>query len=139
MPAGCLGVEPDDRKMKRGDHGQGLACQPAAGRPGARTGAFAVSRRWSPSALCLAAAMLSGAAAAQALPDAERGRALYENHCQVCHTPRVHSRANRLPISRGELREIVDNWQRQEALGWSSQDVADVVEFLNRTRYGYAP
>lgn len=89
--------------------------------------------------VCLAAAVVSGTAAAQALPDAGRGRALYENHCQVCHTSRVHSRANRLPISRAELREIVDNWQRQEALGWSSQDVADVVEFLNQTRYGYAP
>lgn len=89
-------------------------------------------------ASCLTVAV-AGPVAAQAPADVERGRALYENHCQVCHTSRVHSRANRLPISRAELREIVDNWQRQEALGWSSQEVADVVEFLNRTRYGYAP
>lgn len=89
-------------------------------------------------AAVMTAATLSRGAAAQDLVDAERGRALYENHCQVCHTPRVHSRANRLPVSRAELREIVDNWQRQEALGWSTQDVADVVEYLNRTRYGYA-
>ncbi len=75
----------------------------------------------------------------QGLPDPERGRALYENHCQVCHTPRVHSRANRLPINREELRDIVDRWQREERLRWSSQEVTDVVEFLNRTRYGYAP
>ena len=88
--------------------------------------------------LCLAGTV-AGPVAAQAPADIERGRALYENHCQVCHTPRVHSRVNRLPVSRAELREIVDNWQRQEALGWSSRDVADVVEFLNRTRYGYAP
>lgn len=75
---------------------------------------------------------------AQSVPDPERGRALYENHCQVCHTPRVHSRINKLPISRAELQEIVDRWQREEQLRWSAQDVADVVEFLGRTRYGYA-
>lgn len=90
-------------------------------------------------AVMATAAALSGGAAAQDLVDVERGRALYENHCQVCHTPKVHSRVNRLPINRAELREIVDNWQRQEALGWSTQEVADVVEYLNRTRYGYAP
>lgn len=74
----------------------------------------------------------------QEVPDEDRGRALYENHCQVCHTSRVHSRINKLPISRAELQEIVDRWQREEQLRWSAQDVADVVEFLGRTRYGYA-
>jgi mono/diheme cytochrome c family protein len=78
-----------------------------------------------------------GAAGAQAPADVERGRALYENHCQVCHTPRVHARADRLPINQAELRAIVDRWQREENLRWSAQDVADVVEYLNRTRYGY--
>lgn len=76
---------------------------------------------------------------AQGIPDLERGRALYENHCQVCHTPRVHSRANKLPVSQAELRDIVDRWQREEKLRWSGQDVTDVVEYLGRTRYGYAP
>ena len=92
-------------------------------------------------AQCLAAAWLAVmpiAAAAQGVPDPVRGRALYENHCQVCHTPRVHSRANRLPIDRAELREIVDRWQREEHLRWSAQDITDVVEFLGRTRYGFA-
>lgn len=78
-------------------------------------------------------------ATAQDIPDAGRGRALYENHCQVCHTPRVHSRVNRLPVSKDELRGIVERWQREERLRWSERDVNDVVEFLNRTRYGYPP
>lgn len=85
--------------------------------------------------ICLCA--VAGAANAQAPADAERGRALYENHCQVCHTPRVHSRADRLPINQAELRGIVDRWQQEEKLRWSAQDVSDVVEFLNRTRYNY--
>ncbi len=99
------------------------------------------NRKWTVRKLAALAgmALFPAAAFAQGLPDPERGRALYENHCQVCHTPRVHSRVNKLPINRDELREIVDRWQREERLRWSSQDVTDVVEFLNRTRYGYAP
>jgi mono/diheme cytochrome c family protein len=90
--------------------------------------------------LCLLAAVLiagAGDGIAQLPADAERGRALYENHCQVCHTPKVHSRADRLPINQAELRAIVDRWQQAENLRWSGQDVADVVDYLNRTRYGY--
>jgi len=89
--------------------------------------------RWLAAGLCL----YIGAVGAQSPADAERGRALYENHCQVCHTPRVHSRVDRLPIKPAELREIVDRWQREEKLRWSEQDISDVVEYLNRTRYGY--
>lgn len=75
----------------------------------------------------------------QGIADPERGRALYENHCVVCHTPRVHSRPNKLPVNRDELHEIVERWQQAERLRWGEQDIADVVEFLDRTRYGYAP
>jgi len=80
--------------------------------------------------------LLSAATYAQAA-DAERGRALYENHCQVCHTPGVHSRVNRLAMTRAEVRDIVENWQKQQALRWTDDEVADVVEFLNQTRYRF--
>lgn len=88
---------------------------------------------------CVLAVVLGAAPAAGVaqLADAERGRALYENHCQVCHTPGVHSRANRLAITRAEVRDIAENWQKQQALNWSDQEVNDVVEFLNRTRYRF--
>lgn len=89
----------------------------------------------------LAAAVLLAAppVEAQVIPDPQRGRALYENHCQVCHTSRVHSRINKLPINHAELRAIVEHWQREEGLRWTAQEIDDVVDFLNRTRYGYAP
>ncbi len=90
-------------------------------------------------AMVAAIVVLPLPAAGQGVADPERGRALYENHCVVCHTPRVHSRPNRLPISRDELRGVIDRWQQAEQLRWDAQDVADVVEFLGRTRYGYAP
>jgi hypothetical protein len=71
------------------------------------------------------------------VPDPSRGRALYENHCVVCHTSQVHARVNRIAISRAEVREIVENWQAQQKLVWSAQEVDDVVEFLSRTRYQF--
>lgn len=70
-------------------------------------------------------------------PSVERGRALYENHCTVCHTSRVHTRVNRISASRADVREIVEKWQTQEKLLWGSQEVDDVVEFLARTRYQF--
>ena len=69
--------------------------------------------------------------------DIARGRLLYENHCQTCHTPKIHSRAKRLPMSRNELRLIVDDWRRQANLPWTPEEVADVVEYLNVTRYHF--
>lgn len=71
------------------------------------------------------------------VPDDSRGRALYENHCVVCHTAQVHVRVNRLAISRAEVHEIVEKWQAQQKLTWGTQEVEDVVEFLSRTRYRF--
>lgn len=85
----------------------------------------------------LAVAAATAAVQAADLPDLERGRALYENHCRICHTQQVHERPNRLSIDLADLRLIVDNWQKQERLRWSAQEVDDVVWFLNQTRYRF--
>ena len=71
------------------------------------------------------------------LPDLERGRALYENHCVVCHTPKVHRRAARLPLSADDLRFIVAVWASQQGLRWSRDDIDDVVHYLDRTYYRF--
>lgn len=84
-------------------------------------------------ALCAAAATASGAD----VPDLARGRALYENHCVVCHTPKIHSRPNRIPLNVEELRQIVVTWAKDENLHWSEQEIADVVWYLNETKYRY--
>lgn len=88
-------------------------------------------------AMALAFAMLIASSSYSA--DADRGRALYENHCEYCHTSKIHARPNRLPLTKNELRLIIDNWQRQENLPWTSEEVEDVVEYLNVTRYHFAP
>jgi mono/diheme cytochrome c family protein len=68
-------------------------------------------------------------------PDLERGRALYENHCVVCHTPKIHRRVPRLPLNTDELRSIVTDWASQQGLRWSREDIEDVVHYLDRTHY----
>ena len=71
--------------------------------------------------------------------DVTRGRALYENHCEYCHTPKIHMRAKRLPATRDEVRLIVDDWRRQVNVAWTPEEVEDVVEYLNVTRYKFGP
>ena len=65
----------------------------------------------------------------------ERGRALYENHCRTCHTDQIHGRKNRAALSIGDLREIVDQWQSNQGLRWTREEIDDVVLFLANTRY----
>ena len=85
----------------------------------------------------VAAGMMLTAAAFAQVPDASRGRALYENHCQVCHTSKVHARTNRLPATRAEVRGIVEKWQAQQNLTWGVSEIEDVLEYLNRTQYRF--
>jgi hypothetical protein len=83
-------------------------------------------------------ALLAAASAGAAdVPDLARGRALYENHCLVCHTEKVHTRPRRTAFSVEALRAIVDAWQREENLRWSAQDIDDVVYYLGATRYKF--
>lgn len=88
--------------------------------------------------VCMAAALglVVGAAHAQ-VADPARGKALYENHCVVCHTGKVHARPNRIVLSRRDITEVVDRWQAQQKLQWSTQEILDVTEYLSRNVYKY--
>lgn len=81
-----------------------------------------------------ALACLAGVVQAQ-IPDPERGRALYENHCMVCHTGKVHARPNRIVLSRRDAADVVNRWQTEQKLRWGQQEIDDVVEYLARTVY----
>ena len=80
---------------------------------------------------------MAAAVGAADMPSLERGRALYENHCVVCHTPKVHSRPDRIPLTLDELRKIVNDFAKSEGLHWSEEDTEDVVWFLNQTKYRF--
>jgi mono/diheme cytochrome c family protein len=69
--------------------------------------------------------------------DIARGRALYENHCVVCHTSKVHGREPRLAADSAQLTAIVERWQSAENLRWSRQDIDDVAGYLRVTYYKY--
>ncbi len=80
---------------------------------------------------------MSPAAAGQDVPSLERGRALYQNHCVVCHTAKVHRRVPPLPIGTDDLRFIVTVWTTQQGLRWSREEVEDVVYYLDRVYYRF--
>jgi mono/diheme cytochrome c family protein len=80
---------------------------------------------------------LPSAAAGQDVPSLERGRALYENHCVVCHTAKVHRRVPPLPISTDDLRFVVTVWVTQQGLRWSREEIEDVVHYLDRVHYRF--
>lgn len=86
-------------------------------------------------AACIA---LPAAAAAADVPDLEHGRALYENHCMVCHTSKVHRRVPPSAIDMDALRYIVKVWVEEQNLRWSAEDIEDVVQYLDRTHYHFA-
>ena len=71
-------------------------------------------------------------------PSAEavsRGRMLYENHCTRCHTSVLHVRDNRRAVSLKVLEGWVRRWSGEEKLGWSEEEIVEVVDYLNRRYY----
>jgi len=92
-------------------------------------------------------AMVAGLALAASLaytplgaaPDFQRGRLLYENHCDQCHEDHVHQRSKSHLRSQAEVRKYVQIWQKQLKLGWSVDDIADVLFYLNERYYGFPP
>jgi mono/diheme cytochrome c family protein len=71
---------------------------------------------------------LSGTVAAQNL---DRGRALYENHCQACHEDWAHTREGREVDTLTELRSRVIAWSTHAGLGWTQTEIDDVIRYLN--------
>jgi len=86
----------------------------------------------------IAGASLAFSAAAAEVPNLERGRALYENHCLVCHTSKVHRRNPPSAIDTEALRFIVKVWVEEQKLRWSEEDIEDVVQYVNSTYYRFS-
>jgi mono/diheme cytochrome c family protein len=86
--------------------------------------------------LALAAACAALAAAAQ-LPAPSRGALLYDTHCIACHTKEVHWRERKLASDWESLVAETRRWQRNIGLGWSDEEIDDVVRHLNSTIYRF--
>ncbi len=80
--------------------------------------------------------MMAGMQSAAA-QDAARGRELYENNCADCHYQRVHQRDRDKSLVRNldDLRAQVSRWAGQTRRPPAGQDLADIVEYLNRSYY----
>jgi hypothetical protein len=66
--------------------------------------------------------------------DYERGRDLYDRHCENCHSAKVHGIQQPWHTDENQLRQIVNRWQLQQSLWWSSEDIEAVVYYLHITR-----
>ncbi len=72
-----------------------------------------------------------------AAPVPPRGQLLYENHCMSCHESMVRIRTRQQVTSLAALRKEVSRWARHMQLRWSSEDLNDVVAYLNRQYYRF--
>lgn len=72
-----------------------------------------------------------------AAQDAERGRALYETHCGGCHYERVHERLKSDIKGLDDLRGAVARWAPQTKRNFTSDELADIVEYLNLSHYRF--
>ena len=88
-----------------------------------------------PALLLLAALPLHAQAPAITAPS--RGELLYATHCIACHTPQVHWREKRLVTDFAGLVTQVGRWQTNTGLNWSSDEIQDVVRYLNATIYRF--
>jgi hypothetical protein len=69
--------------------------------------------------------------------DPERGRLLYENHCQVCHEAGVHFRDGRKCTTAEALTAQIVRWAQELELQWTRDEVADVQVFLEERFYHF--
>ena len=67
--------------------------------------------------------------------DLERGRALYENHCRMCHDSLAFKRGDKIAKDYEEVRAQVIRWQTNTSLHWSEEDIENVASYVARTYY----
>lgn len=84
------------------------------------------------------AGVVSAALSSSAWADFDRGRALYENHCRQCHDSWAHDAEGRTVATYDGLRQRVASWSHHSGLGWSTAEIGEVTEYLNRRFYQLA-
>lgn len=67
----------------------------------------------------------------------ERGHALHDENCKVCHDSSYYTRSNRRVKSLEKLRKQVDRCQADTGNEWSKQQINDVMTYLNTQYYKF--
>lgn len=88
---------------------------------------------WSMSILLIAAFGLASESALAA--DLERGRALHETHCGMCHDSVAYRRDKTIATTYEEVRTQVVRWETNTSLRWSDDDIDNVTGYLVKTYY----
>ena len=86
--------------------------------------------------LCLLAAMVSIAAAAEQTPTA---RVLYDQNCVRCHGTEVYTREDRKVTSLQGLERQVRRCELALGLKWFDDEITDVTNYLNEHFYRFEP
>ena len=107
----------------------------AAGWAAAQAGAAHAAQPLEPARAAQAAA--AQPPAAQAVPAADRGRALYEARCEGCHDRSVHQRSARIARDYAEVRAGVERWDRELGALWRPDEIDAVTRYLNALYYRF--
>ncbi|MBX9964315.1 MAG: cytochrome C [Burkholderiales bacterium] len=78
----------------------------------------------------VAAVALAALAFPAVAADRDRGQSLHDNHCVLCHTTSVYTRADRLANTYLEVRQQVQRWQENTRLRWTPTDIDNVTEYI---------
>jgi len=88
---------------------------------------------WLGSTLLIAAFGLTSGTATSA--DLERGKALHDTHCRMCHDSVAYKRDKRVAATYEGVRAQVVRWQTNTSLHWSDEDIDNVTAYLAKTYY----
>ena len=67
--------------------------------------------------------------------DLERGQALHDTFCIMCHSPELYGRSDRVANTYAEVLQQVTRWQNNAKLRWSGYDIDSVTEYLAEKYY----
>jgi mono/diheme cytochrome c family protein len=81
------------------------------------------------------AAVLAAAAPVGLAGDLERGQALHDTFCIMCHSPELYGRSDRVANTYAEVLQQVTRWQNNAKLRWSGYDIDSVTEYLAEKYY----
>ena len=73
-----------------------------------------------------------------AAADPDRGKLLYENHCDECHASTVHVREKHKAKSRDDVLSWIERWQTHLKLNWGAREMKDVLDYLDLTYYQFS-
>jgi mono/diheme cytochrome c family protein len=81
------------------------------------------------------AAVLGCATPAGFAGDLERGQALHDTFCIMCHSPDLYGRSDRIANTYAEVLQQVTRWQNNARLRWTGYDIDSVTEYLAEKYY----